>query len=181
VLGWFVRLLVRHSRKADQRWEAVWQQVAAQHDGRYVPRAGSWWKRTARCVEAVIGGHAVCLDHYGLSALRGRAAFVGADPRPGVDQAAVACDGLAARGAGGSAGEGAAWGCGVMGSVTRAWPLEWRPIFGRRRVRGARVTGVDDGVRGGRWRLPPDCREPSVMGRLLVGFDRDCQVWPGGR
>ncbi len=67
VLGWLVRLLVRHSRRADQRWEAVWQQVAAQLDGRYVPRAGSWWKRTSRRVEAVIGGHAVCLDHYVVS------------------------------------------------------------------------------------------------------------------
>ena len=66
-IGWLLRLVIRHQRELHERVEANWRAAAAQLGGEYVPQTGSWRRRTARRVDAVIAGRAVSLDTFVVS------------------------------------------------------------------------------------------------------------------
>ena len=59
-----------------------------------------------------------------------------------------------------------------MAADLRQAVVPWRAGHGRRRW-GTRLPPLA-AASGCRLWLPPDCREPSGTGRLLVGFDRAC-------
>ena len=64
---WFFWFVIRHQRELNKRVEENWREVAAQLGGEFVPRTGSWRKRTARRVDVVIEGRNVSLDNFTVS------------------------------------------------------------------------------------------------------------------